>query len=188
MESTCVDIPRKKRSSRGPQPGEDSPDDSPPEVTTAIVFENKIPQSPSDKVWKDTFAELFTDDTPDTSSVSVPSTPSSSGFFPQSLLFTELLSADSDTNKTSFQSVDFLNSDSSSSTNSLYDSLKKDYQELKSQMEDLRQSNVVLEDKLNGVTQEVTEMRIKMQQMLNLLLGLYSRPQNNNNNSSKVIM
>jgi len=188
MESTCVDIPRKKRTSRNKQPGEDSPDDSPPEVTTAILFEDDTVQAPTvaptvaptpDKAWKDTFAELFADassaaNTGSTNTESVPATPSSNNFFqPQSsLLFSDLLSSDADTTKT-FQSAGYLNSDGS-----LYNSLKKDYQELKEQMDDVRQSNIVLEDRLNSVTQEVTEMRHKMQQMLNLLVGFYT-PQTN---------
>jgi len=58
---------------------------------------------------------------------------------------------------------------------------------MKQQMEDLRHSNVMLESKLNTVTQELTEMRQKMHQMLQLLGGFFVQttpPQNNNNSST----
>jgi len=175
MESTCVDIPRKKRISRNKQPGEDSPDDSPPEVTTAVLVENCEPQTPSDKAWKDTFTDLFGEVS--STATPVPPAPSTTPFFqPQSLLFTDPTPSDTEANRP-FQ---FLSTDNSS----LYDSPKKDYQELKSQMEDLRQSNLVLEDRLNSVTQEMTEMRQKMQQMLHLLGGFFAPPQSS---SSKTM-
>lgn len=202
MESSCVDIPRKKRLSRKKK-GEDSPDDSPPEVTTAIVVEARKDEqpgvAPSEKLWKDTFNELFGEIT--ANPPSTPSTPSTSSpvlsantFTPQqSFLFTDLLTNSEDTEQQStntstastknFQSSDFFNLGNSS----LFDSPKKDFQEMKQQMEDLRHSNVMLESKLNTVTQELTEMRQKMHQMLQLLGGFFVQttpPQNNNNNSS----
>jgi len=179
MESTCVDIPRKKRTSRGKKQGEDSPDDSPPEVTTAVVVENKgdeQPSTPNEKVWKDTFNELFGEVAASTPvpNTSLPATPANN-FFQQSL-FADLLGAESDK---PFQPTDFLNAD-----NSLSESPKKDFQELKQQMEDLRQSNVMLENRLNNVTEELTEMRQKMQQMLQLLGGFFVPPQNTNKNNN----
>jgi len=173
MESTCVDIPRKKRTNRSDKPGEDSPDDSPVDVTTAILVENKTSSAlaPSERVWKETFTELFgevsanaTSSTPSLPATPAPSTP----FFQQQALFSELLSSDTDANKP--LNTDFLYSD-----NYLFDSSKKDYQEVKLQMEDLRRSNVLLEDRLNNVTQELTEMRQKMQQMLQLLGGFFAQ-------------
>jgi hypothetical protein len=186
MESTCVDIPRKKRMSRSKKQGEDSPDDSPPEVTTAVMVENDKEDeqlgAPNEKVWKDTFNELFGEvaaSTPTNSNSSLPATPANSNFFQPSLLLTDLLGSDTDK---SFQPTDFLNSD-----NSLYESPKKDYQELKQQMEDLRQSNVMLESRLDTVTQELTEMRQKMQQMLQLLGGFFvPAPQNSTKNNNDV--
>jgi len=175
MESSCVDIPRKKRISRSTQPGEDSPDDSPVDVTTAVLVESKEPSAPSDKVWKDTFTELFGEVSANaTSTPSLPATPattSTTPFFQQQALFTDLLTTDTDANKP-FQTptTDFLYSDSY-----LFESPKKDYQEVKLQMEDLRRSNVLLEDRLNNVTQELTEMRQKMQQMLHLLGGFFAQ-------------
>jgi len=181
MESTCVDIPRKKRMSRGKKQGEDSPDDSPPEVTTAVMVEAKEDDqlsAPNEKVWKDTFTELFGEvaaSTP-TPNSSLPATPANPSNFFQQSLFTDLLGPDAD--KT-FQPPDFLNSD-----NSLYESPKKDFQELKQQMEDLRQSNVMLESRLNTLTSDLTEMRQKMQQMLQLLGGFFvPSPQNTTKNN-----
>jgi len=177
MESTCVDIPRKKRISRSEPPGEDSPDDSPVDVTTAIVVENRESSAPSDKVWKDTFTELFGEVSASatlTPTPSLPATPApgpapTTPFFQQAL-FTDLLTSDTDANKPFQTPTDFLYSDSY-----LFDSPKKDYQEVKIQMEDLRRSNVLLEDRLNTVTQELTDMRQKMQQMLQLLGGFFAQ-------------
>jgi len=188
MESSCVDIPRKKRITRGEKKqGEDSPDDSPPEVTTAILIDGKDDQfeAPNEKVWKDTFTELFGEVrasvTPSSSlpaTPATPATPGASNFFQPPLLFGDLLANDTDPNK-SFQTNDFLNSDSS-----LYESPKKDFQEMKIQMEDLRRSNVMLEDRLDHVTQELTEMRQKMQQMLQLLGGFFVQsPQGSSKNN-----
>jgi len=199
MESSCVDIPRKKRMSRKKK-GEDSPDDSPPEVTTAIVVEPRKEEqtgvAPSEKLWKDTFNELFGEITANPPSTpSTPSTPSpvlsTNTFTPQqSFLFTDLLSnSDADQPNTSnntsknFQTSDFFNLGNSP----LFESPKKEFQEMKQQMEDLRHSNVMLESKLNNVTQELTEMRQKMHQMLQLLGGFFVQttpPQNSNNGST----
>lgn len=188
MESSCVDIPRKKRITRGGKKGgEDSPDDSPPEVTAVLMEEGN---EPADKAWKDTFSELFGEmnnnnnnkdtGTPLPAQSSLPATPANpNSFFQQNMLFTDLLAADTDPSIKNFQPNDFLNADSS-----LYESPKKDFQELKQQMEDLRQSNVALETKLNTVTTELTEMRQKMQQMLHLLGGFFvPSPQTGTNNS-----
>jgi len=134
--------------------------------------------APNEKVWKDTFTELFGEvaaSTP-TPNSSLPATPANPSNFFQQSLFTDLLGPDAD--KT-FQPPDFLNSD-----NSLYESPKKDFQELKQQMEDLRQSNVMLESRLNTLTSDLTEMRQKMQQMLQLLGGFFvPSPQNTTKNN-----
>jgi len=193
MESTCVDIPRKKRMSRKKK-GEDSLDDSPPEFTSIVVEAKKEEQpgvAPSEKLWKDTFNEIFDEingNPPTPSSV-----PSTNPFTPQqqSFMFTDLLNPDTDTDPSNsskgFQTSDFFNLDNTcSSSSSLFDSPKKDFQEMKQQMEDLRHSNVLLESKLNNVTQELTEMRQKMQQLLQLLGGFFvqtaASPQNTSTN------
>jgi len=171
MESTCMDVPRKKRISKKKKPedgegGSNNVEDQSP-IQQASVSEKPKQQEPTpsisstnEKIWKDTFNELFGE----LASPQMQFNPSL-GYL-QPLLFSEL-TAPNESDKTS--------SDLSNNSNEF----RRDMRELVRDMDELRRSNVLLETKLNSVTQELVEMRQKMQQMLQLLGGFFM-PQNMN--------
>jgi len=117
----------------------------------------EISESPNDKIWKNTFTTLFGDlNTP------------VSNFLPPSF-FTDSIN---DSNKE-------LNSNNIIESN-------KELKELLRDMEELKLSKNVLENKLQNVTQELSDMKQKMQHMLQILSNYFipTNNQNNNNNNN----
>lgn len=186
MESSCVDIPRKKRVSKKKLSG----DTSSPEITTAIVIDTKKEnmRTASSGVWKDTYSDLFGEfpmPTTSTTSVSTIANPSTA-YFPT---LADIVGSDSDSNRSLPHTPTGSSSDLFADEAALLAAMdqpqpKQDLVELKEQMDELRQSNLALENKLNNVTQELTEMRQKMQQMLHLLGGFLVSPSTPNSSLS----
>jgi len=169
MESTCIDVPRKKRMSKKKKPEEggefdssysteelisSSSADTPRQSSSFDIASNNT--NTNEKIWKDTFNELFGEIASPQVPFSPSPSPSSTGYL-QPLLFSDLLGGGSDKPSNDLSTLE----------------PKRDMRDLVREMDELRRSNLLLETKLNTVTTELVEMRQKMQQMLQLLGGFF---------------
>jgi hypothetical protein len=169
MESTCIDVPRKKRMSKKKKPEEggefdsnysteelisSSSADKPRQSSSFDIASNNT--NTNEKIWKDTFNELFGEIASPQVPFSPSPSPSATGYL-QPLLFSDLLGGGSDKPSNDLSTLE----------------PKRDMRDLVREMDELRRSNLLLETKLNTVTTELVEMRQKMQQMLQLLGGFF---------------
>jgi len=187
MESTCIDVPRKKRISKKKKPEEGGESNSTPSLSNSEVEQQVTPNSigaekpklqdsttslssTNEKIWKDTFNELFGE----------LASPQPTQFNPavgylQPLLFSEMMANEAE--KVSAELASANNNNSNSNNTSSNNEPRRDMRDFVREMDELRRTNGLLETKLSSVTQELIEMRQKMQQMLQLLGGFFM-PQN----------
>jgi hypothetical protein len=147
LESSCVDVPRKKRSSRKTPKEDTSPD---------------IKMEDPSRVWEDTYNEIFGQNTPDNRIQ--PYTPPSNFtnqsfdpyvFQPESLLLADMGLPRTPPLHSAPTQMAIPRTPSSSNLTG------PDWNFLVQQISELRDSNKNLENRLSGVTHELSDMKVK---------------------------